>query len=172
MPALKLDKHAPGKVFTVMYEHLLETPERETKRICNYLGIEWNDLMLHPGDKEHLGSQALTKKSNEIWYNSKTYSQNLVISNKEKWKSELSLGQQLRITMAFMDNRELMQYGYDFSVDSLAHGNRILLRNFLYCLFLGRNMYKSMIFAIKKFPGSSLIKKVLLAVPSFLRTKV
>ena len=58
----KAHKHAPGKVFTVMYEHLLETPERETKKICNFLGIEWNDLMLHPGDKAHLGSQALTKK--------------------------------------------------------------------------------------------------------------
>ena len=168
----KADKHAPGKVLTIIYEQLLEAPERETKRICNYLGIEWNDLMLQPGDKEHLGSQAITKKSNEIWYNSKTYNQNLVIPNKEKWKNELSLYLQLRTTIAFMDIRELRQYGYDFSVDSLAHGNRILLRSLLYCLFLGRNIYKSMVSAVKKFPGRSLIKKTLLAVSGILRTKV
>jgi hypothetical protein len=169
---LKANKNAPGKVLTVIYEHLLETPEKVTKKICKYLGIEWNDLMLHPGDKEHLGGQALTKKSNEIWYNSETYNQNLVIPNKEKWKNELSLGQQLKITMAFIDNKNITQYGYDFSVDSLGHGNRFLLRNFLYCLFLGRNLYKSVVIAIKKFPGSSLIKNALLVIPSFFRTKV
>ena len=168
----KADSQAPGKVLTVIYEQLIEAPEREAKRICRYIGVEFNNKMLHPGQKEHLGSQAITKNSNEIWYNSKTYSQNIVAPNKEKWKKELPLRQQLRATVAFMDSRELRQYGYDFSVDSLVHRNRIFLRSFVYGLFLVRNVYKSMGSEFKKFPGRSFIKNVLLAVSSFFRTKV
>lgn len=168
----KASIHAPGKVLTVVYEHLLAKPETETKRLCKYLGIEWSDLMMRPGDKEHLGDRAITVKSNEIWYDSKTYNQNLAIQNMEKWKSELALCQQLQATMAFAGNRELMQYGYDFSVDGLAHGHGVLSRTFIYGLSLGRTLYRSIFFFIRKIPGISLIRNGLLTVASFFRIKV
>jgi len=168
----KTSKHAPGKVLTVVYEHLLANPEMETKRICEYLGMEWSDLMLRPGDKDHLGNRAITVKSNEIWYDSKTYNRNLAIQNVGKWKSELALYHQLRATMVFAGNRELMQYGYDFSIDGLAHGHGVMSRTFIYGLSLGGTLYRSILFVIRKIPGISLIRNGLLTVTSFFRTNV
>ena len=168
----KASKHAPGKVLTVVYEHLLSNPEMETKRLCEYLGIKWSDLMLRPGDKEHLGDRAITVKSNEIWYDSKTYNRNLAVQNMEKWKNELALYQQLRTTMAFAGNRELVQYGYDFSINGLAHGHGVLSRTFIYCLSIGGTLYRSILFVIRKIPGISLIKNSLLTVAGFFRIKV
>lgn len=169
---LKASKQAPEKVLTIVYEHLLAYPEEESKKVCKFLGMDWNDLMLRPGDKEHLGSRAITIKSNEIWYDSKTYNQNLAIQNAEKWKKELPLGQQLRVTMAFKDNRELIRYGYDFSLESLTHGHGILSRKAIYCLFLGKNIFNFAISILRKIPGISLVKNGLLTAAGFFRIKV
>ena len=126
-------KDAPGNVLTVAYEHLLMNPEIETKKICSFLGIDWNDSMLRSGEKEHLGQLALTTSSDEIWYDAKAYNRNPDSQNIEKWQSELTFGQQIRTIMAFKDNEDLMQYGYNFSLDSLAQRNYILVRSyFLY----------------------------------------
>lgn len=162
-------KNTPDKVLTVVYEHLLMNPKREAKKICLFLGIKWNDLMLSPRDKEHLGQQAITTKSNEIWYDSKTYNRNPDSQNIEKWQSKLTLGQQLKTTMAFMGNKDLIQYGYDFSVDSLTQANHVLSRSYFFCLCLGRAMYRFLSFVARKIPGISLIRNGLLAMASFLR---
>ncbi|MBA2946581.1 sulfotransferase family protein [Streptomyces himalayensis] len=38
---------------TVAYEDLTADPERETRRICTYLGIEWEEAMLDYGSQDH-----------------------------------------------------------------------------------------------------------------------
>ena len=164
----KAGKNAPAKVLTVVYEHLLMNPERETKKICTFLGIDWTDLMLSPADKRHLGERAITTQSNEIWYDSKTYNRNPDNRNIDKWQSKLTLGQQLKTTMAFMDNKDLIQYGYDFSVDSLTQTNKILARGYFFCLYHGKTIYRILSFVCRKIPGISLIRNGLLAVARFL----
>lgn len=161
-------KNAQGKMLTVVYEHLLMNPERETKKICSFLEIEWNDLMLYPGDKEHLGEQAITSKSNKIWYDSKTYYRNPDHQNIKKWQSKLSLGQQLKTTMAFRGNRDLIQCGYDFSIDGLTQVNYILSRCYFSYLWLGRAIYRFLSVVIRKIPGISIIRNGLLAVARLL----
>ena len=161
-------KNTPNKVLTIVYEHLVTNPEKETKRICKYLGIEWNDLMLYPGDKEHLGQQAITTNSNEIWYDSKAYNRNPDNRNIEKWQSKLTLGQQIRTIMAFKGNRDLIQYGYDFSLDSLTQANYILTRCYYFYLRLSSAIYRFSSFVVRKIPGISLLKKGLLAIVRFL----
>jgi hypothetical protein len=155
----------------VVYEHLLEKPETETKKICHYLGIQWSDLMLRPGDKAHLGGRAITIKSNEIWYDAKSYNRNLDIQNMQKWKNGLPLRHQLQATRAFVGNRGITQYGYDFSVNGLAHGHSVLRRIFIYCLFHGKTIYGSILAVIRKIPGMSLIKNGLLNVTGFFKLK-
>ena len=123
-------KTAPEKVLPIVYEHLLLNPEKETKKICKFLGIEWNDLMLHPSGQEHLGQQAITTQSDEIWYDAKAYNRNPDSQNIEKWQSELTLGQQIRTIMAFKDNEDLMQYGYNFSLDRLTQPHYILAKSY------------------------------------------
>lgn len=155
----KAIKNAPGKVLTVVYEHLLKNPEEETKKICLFLGIAWNDLVLSPGGKKHLGEHAITTKSNEIWYDSKTYNRNPDNRNIEKWQSKLTLGQQIRTTMAFKGNKDLMRYGYNFSLDSLTQANYILTRCYYLYLRLGSAIYRFSSFVVRKIPGISLVKK-------------
>ncbi|WP_347275212.1 sulfotransferase [Candidatus Kuenenia sp.] len=70
---LTASKNAPDKVLTVVYERLVIDPEKETKKICKFLGFEWNSQMIFPANKEHLGEKAITSKSNEIWYDKKMY---------------------------------------------------------------------------------------------------
>ncbi|MER5179185.1 sulfotransferase [Streptomyces sp. NPDC002896] len=38
---------------TVAYEDLTADPERETRRMCTYLGVEWEEAMLDYGSKDH-----------------------------------------------------------------------------------------------------------------------
>jgi len=161
-------KDAPDKVLTVVYEHLVANPETETKKICKFLGIEWNDLMLCPGDNEHLGQQAITTSSDEIWYDAKAYNRNPDSQNIEKWQSELTFGRQIRTIMAFKDNEDLMQYGYNFSLGSLTQTNYILARSYFLYLRLGSAIYRFSSFVVRKIPGISFVKKGLLAIVRFL----
>ena len=161
-------KNTRGKMLTVVYEQLLMNPERETKQICSFLEIEWNDLMLFPGDKEHLGAQAITAKSNKIWYDSKTYYRNPDHQNIQKWKSKLTLGQQLKIALTFRGNKDLMQCGYDFSIDELTRENYVLSRCYFFYLWLARAIYRFLSVVIRKIPGLSLIRNGLLAVTRLL----
>jgi hypothetical protein len=161
----KAVKHAPDKVLTVVYEQLLANPEMQAKKICNHLGIEWHESVLRPGDKAHLGDQAITIKSNEIWYDSKSYNRNIAAQDLEKWKSDLSPSQQFRITMAFSDHSELLRCGYDFSLLNLMHGQRLLSKVFLICLFCIKMIYRPTLFVMKmvmkKLPGISFVRNLM-----------
>jgi hypothetical protein len=161
-------KNSPDKVLTVIFEQLLINPEKETKQICSFLGIEWNALMLRPADKKHLGERAITNKSNEIWYDLKSYYQNPDYRNVDKWRSELPLGHQIITTLAFMGNQELSKYGYDLSVSSLKQGHHVLLRSYFLCLRSAKVLYRYFSLLVRKIPGISLIRNGLFAVARFL----
>ena len=161
-------KKFPDKVLTIAFESLLKDPERQTKKICNFIGIDWNDSMLRPGEKEHLGELAITKNSGEIWYNAKEYYRDPDSQNMEKWQSELTLGQQIRTMMAFKDNEDLIQYGYNFSLNSLTQTHYILAKSYFLYLRLGSAIYRYFSFFVRKIPGISLVKKGLLAIVRFL----
>lgn len=152
-------QNAPEKVLNVNYEQLIADPETNTKRICDHLGISWDDHMLRPGEKEHIGVQAITVKSNELWYDSKSYGQNINTRYSEKWRRELPMLQQLRATMAFSDNKDLAQYGYDFSIAGLARGHRLGRQVIIYSLSFIISIERTIRIVIRNIPGSSFLKK-------------
>lgn len=45
-------------------------------------------------------------------------------SNADKWKKKLTPAQQVRITNAFKNMKELTAFGYDFSLSHLTFGER------------------------------------------------
>jgi hypothetical protein len=134
-------KKAPDKILTVVYESLVKDPEKESKNMCKFIGLEWNSQMITPKEKKHLGEKAITTNSDEIWYDVKTYYQDPHENNIEKWKKRLSPIQQVRITRAFKDYQELRAFGYDFSLDSLPRIRRILVTGFVLFLEFGRKLY-------------------------------
>ena len=143
--------YAPEKVLTVVYEQLIAEPETEAKKICTHIGIEWDERMLRPGDKTHLGVRAITTKSDEIWYDAKSFSQNIINQDVEKWRKNLSLYQQLCATMAFSDNQALKQSGYVLTVSNLIKGRRFHERIYGYGLFIGRKLFRILLGGVKRF---------------------
>lgn len=154
-------KKAPDNVLTIVYERLVEEPAKETKKICKFLGLEWSDEMLTPGDKKHLGEKAITSKSDEVWYNAKTYYRNPDSQDIGKWKRQLSIARQIRITTAFEDYGELKQLGYDFSIDSLTKAKHILNINYIIFLHLGQKIKKYLTPLLQRIPGFGRIRRAL-----------
>ena len=113
----------PHRVLTIVYERLVSDPERETKRICEFLGVEWSKQMMYPGRQKHMGEQAIC---NEVWYDKRAYNRNPEAKEINKWKQQLSSLQKINIAMAFKDFEELAPFGYDFSVDRVSPVNRML----------------------------------------------
>lgn len=109
---------APDRLLTVVYEELVQNPEGETKRLCEFLGIEWNEQMLHPAGVRHLGEKAIV---NEIWYeNAQQYYRDPDTSDIDKWKKYLTPSQQVRIAKAFKDFGDVGRFDYDLSTNSLS----------------------------------------------------
>lgn len=136
------EKKYPEKVLTVVYEQLLLTPELETKKICDFLGLDWSKDMLTPKDKKHLGEQAITTHSNELWYDKKQYNRNPDRDNIGKWKKNLSPYVQAQIILRFKDNKELQRYGYSLSFEGVPFFAQVLAKfGFLWSL-LQRNIRK------------------------------
>ncbi len=161
----------PTKVLTIVYENLLMDPDSETKKICKFLGIEWNEMMLHPGEKKHLGEHAITIKSDEIWYDANTYNRNIDTKNMVKWQTNLTLGQQIKTIMAFKDDKDLAQLGYDFSLSSLDRANFFLARSIYFYLWFGDKLYRGSSRLVLKIPGISFVRSVVMTIARFLRVK-
>lgn len=102
----------PNNILTVVYERLVSSPEEETKRLCDFLGLEWSERMLHPGSTKHMGEEAITKKSGEIWYTTEMYYRDPVKDEIDKWKTQLSSLQKAMVDRSFKDNDELEAFGY------------------------------------------------------------
>jgi len=141
----------PGRVLTVVYEELVKHPRTETKRICNFLGIDWDAGMITPGSKKHIGEQAITIKSNELWYDAKTYNSDPFTASLEKWKTVLTPTQQVTISKAFHNNQNLSRLGYDFSTRSI--NTKLWVIGSIICTLNGLINYlpRKIISALKKF---------------------
>lgn len=113
---------ASDRVLPVVYERLLANPEQETKSICDLLRVRWSEEMLRPGEKFHDGEKIL----DDVWYDSKTYSSNLDPGRADKWKSQLSLGDQATIAMSFKNDENLRNLGYDLTDEGLPITRRAL----------------------------------------------
>ncbi len=115
-------------MLTVVYENLLLDPEHETKKICHFLGLSWSKDMLTPKDKKHLGEQAITTNSQELWYDKKEYNRNPDSNNIGKWKNNLSLYDQAKIILRFKNNIDLQQCGYILSFGGVPFFTQVLAK--------------------------------------------
>lgn len=112
----------PDKVLLVIYEKLVGNPETETKKICEFLKIDWHDSMLLPGEKEHVGAKGI----DNIWYDTKMYKRNIEKNEVSKWHDKLSYLQIIQINKAFQDNTHLTEIGYKFDSAAIPLFNRLI----------------------------------------------
>jgi hypothetical protein len=160
----KAQQNASGNLLTVAYESLLSDIENQSKRITQFLGVEWEEQMLFPADKKHLGEKAITKNSGEIWYDAKSYYRNPDKTNIEKWRDNLTPCQQVKTTLAFENSPEFQDFGYNFSLKNLKiDKNKTAL---IYSMFIRAKVFAYPYIAsiAKKIPGLSLAKRKILSV--------
>lgn len=154
----------PEKVMTIVFEKLLESPEEQSKRICDFLSISWNEAMLHPGKKKHMGEQAITENSGEIWYNEKEYYRDPDKENVNKWKTDLTAKEQIKTILAFQKREELKEFGYDFSLGSVTQSTPLRIKSYFFYRWTFDASVKLVKTLLKSIPGLSSAKRRLLAV--------
>jgi hypothetical protein len=109
------------RVLPVVYERVVASPERETKRICSFLRMPWSEEMLRPGEKDHDGEKVL----DNVWYDPKMYGSNFDPSRADKWKSQLSLSDRAAIVTLFESDENLKDLGYDLADEGLSATRRV-----------------------------------------------
>lgn len=101
------------RVFVAQYEQIVSQPEPNMRRLCGFLGVPWNETILHPERLKHEGDKTL----DDVWYSRSDYYKAITAADMDKWKEQLSPENIRRINDAFANDRRLAQLGYSFRAD-------------------------------------------------------
>jgi len=116
-------QHSSDGVMTILYEKLVNDPVSETKRICDFLKVEWSSKMLTPQNKKHMGEESITKST--VWYNKSSFNRAPETGEIKKWASQLNIIQKAVIFLAFRNDTKLSSLGYSLSFDDLRRTEKI-----------------------------------------------
>jgi hypothetical protein len=121
--AFEAESSGSCKIITVVYERLVSDPVAETKRLCDFIGIEWSEEMVRPSAKEHIGGKAIC---NKVWYEEKRFNSDPETRHIDKWKNQLTNTQQILIAAAFREYDALRELEYDFSTSYIPMSGRVV----------------------------------------------
>ena len=107
------------RVVMIRYEDLVENPEKETRRLCKWLNLEWSENLLRQDEIKHDGEVGLTEKLTGIWYDRDRYYQKISTKNINSWENKLTLLNKAILYASFYDNKLLKSIGYSFSKKGL-----------------------------------------------------
>ena len=119
-----LDKRFPRKIFTLKYEALLSDPSAEIHKICAYLGVEFEQAMLSPGEHKHPGEKIMTR--DDCWYTMDSYRRNIENSEGEGGRKTIPKSSMAFINRVFIENKTIGDYGYEFSHDPSFSLSKVL----------------------------------------------
>lgn len=108
----------PGRCCVVKYEDLTTDPETVTRRLCDFLGLEWSESMLYPERHQHLGEEPATREG--VWYEPAEFRRALVADRNDAWRKELNAAAQIMVARAFRNDEWMLEAGYSF--DSVPAG--------------------------------------------------
>ncbi len=115
---LEASKLFSERVLTVVYEDLVLNTEEETRRICQFLGVEWSPNMTKPSQFDHLGEKAIT--ASRLWYQPHSFARDPDPKEIDKWKQHLTTLQAALVTEAFDGLAQKFGYEWDSSNDSVS----------------------------------------------------
>lgn len=118
----------PERVLHVRYERLVTEPEAETRRICSFLGLPWEKLMLTPAARRHIGEREITRLSGSLWYDHESYQRDPDRASLDKWTRDLGPMQKAFIVTAFADFEPLHRLGVRMDPAGLSPGERTIGR--------------------------------------------
>lgn len=115
---LEASKLFSERVLTVVYEDLILNTEEETRRICQFIGVEWSPNMTKPSQFEHLGEKAIT--SSRLWYQQHSFARDPDPKEIDKWKRHLTTLQAAVVIETFNGIAREFGYEWDSSDDSVS----------------------------------------------------
>ena len=121
---LAASQQAPDKILTILYENSVSSPELETKKICDFLQIEWSSQMVTPSRKQRTGKKMTTIEQDNVWYGTKASGQDPTAQFLNDWKTTLSARQKASINHVFNDNAHLNKFPYQFHDPDITGVNR------------------------------------------------
>ena len=113
-------KRHPEHIETILYEELLRDMEGQTRRIAQFLGIEWSERMTRPHEFQHPGEEAMVTEANSMYYDRKKFNQKPDIATADKWRTSMKTYYQVATTLAFADAGEYRSLGYTLTLDHLS----------------------------------------------------
>jgi hypothetical protein len=104
------EKREPQRVLRVTYEDLVTRTKEETRRVCDFLDLEWHPAMLRPSSKKHPNERAMTCERNSIWYDTASFNRDPEAQSLQKWATLLTAEEQEEIVRAFAEHREFIAF--------------------------------------------------------------
>lgn len=111
------------RLLTIKYEDLVSDPVDVTRRVCEFLEIEWSPRMTKPSEFDHLGERPITESG--LWYQPETFSRDPEPENIDKWIGQLTALQAAIIERSL--GSVASEFGYRFKEKRPIH-HRLLSR--------------------------------------------
>jgi protein-tyrosine sulfotransferase len=104
------------RVLMVRYELLTRNPEAESRRITNFLGLDWDARMLSPEAAQHDGEKLV----DEVWYTMDMYRRAVEPAAASQWQSTLRGRDRRLVEAAFSADPQLAACDYNFDSSLMA----------------------------------------------------
>ncbi|HHH42501.1 MAG TPA: sulfotransferase [Gammaproteobacteria bacterium] len=98
------------RLLVLVYEELVREPERQTRKLCEFLGIPWHKEMVSPHEKKHDGDRYV----DNIWYDMPMYYRPITSGGPRAPGKGLTSAQLAAVNEAFRDDANLAAIGYTF----------------------------------------------------------
>jgi hypothetical protein len=99
------------RVLRVRYEALVQHPEAETRRWCEFLGLDWVSTMLDPNAFEK--STRRRKGLDGKWYDEAGFHRPVESSDLDKWRGNLTAFEHAAIAAHFSETARHDEFPYD-----------------------------------------------------------
>ncbi len=114
---------ASRQVTVTIYERLVANPERETRRLCDALGLTWSPEMMKSGRHTH-DTRPL---DDGVWYTDAMFRSDPDPSRADGWRTQLSERSQALLNELFRHDRDLQALRYEFPVTPLPLQGRLAI---------------------------------------------
>jgi hypothetical protein len=104
----------PERTLTLTYEAFVTQAEHEERRLCAFLGLEFEPAMLEPHAKGHPAQVDLVKLDNGVWLDPQLGYREIESSRIDVWRRDLDATQVAAINAAFRDHPGYRRLGYQF----------------------------------------------------------
>lgn len=111
----------PERTMTIVYEELVLNPEAVTRKICEFLEIDWYPAMTRPSELSHLGETPITRTG--VWYDVESFSRDPEPTEIDKWRTDLS-GLQVAVIERAFDSL-VREFGYKWESNRASLLNKV-----------------------------------------------